>query len=213
MTIRSELIKATRSEGDGESQIYFDEDLRFMTISGIINWKMADMVFNTLTDFETKGKNPAKPVSVLINSEGGDILAGFKIYDHMRHYSTPYITIAAGIGCSAGLIIYMAGDRRLMFPHAVLRFHEPWRQSEDKAYPRESEEASRFHQLLFRQMIDVFLKREVKMSKKQIKDYLLVSKRIDAGTAVKLRLAHRIIAPNPKAPLRFNDYQRKFKPR
>lgn len=208
MPIRGELIKSISSdlECKGESQIYFDEDLRFITVSGVISWKAADVFFNTLTAFEVK--DLAKPITVFINSDGGDIYAAWKVYDHMRYISCPIITVAAGLAFSGGLIIFMAGDKRLMHTHAILRFHEPWRQTENPEFPRDSAEANKHHQYLYRNLCAMFLERGVRISKKQLVNYLLISKRVDAKTAVKLGLAHKIITPRQKVPLELNDHQK-----
>lgn len=207
MPIKEERFKVGGiSEHDGESQIYFDEDLRFITLSGAISWKVADVFFNTLTAFEVK--DPAKPVAIYINSEGGEVYAVWKTYDHMRHSRYPIITVAAGLVYSGGLMLFMAGDKRLMFPHAILRFHELWREHEGKEYPRDSAEADRHHQDMHKKIISLFRKRGAKMSLEMIKEYLHIQRRVDAKTARKLGLAHKIINPRQKHLLKLNAHQK-----
>ena len=199
-------LSCANCEGAGGGRIYFDKALRFITISGAISEELADIFFNTLTDFEAK--NPKKAVALFLNSEGGELYSTWKMYDHALHYRVPLITIAAGLCYSGGLMLFMAGDKRLILPHATLRFHAPWRQTDGKEYPADSAEASRHHQVLYRQMRAMFRERGVKMTMGKLKHYFNIQKRLTAEEAVKLGLAHQILVPRGKFPLALNAYQK-----
>src|SRR3989338_495084 len=103
--------------------LYFNKKLRLISISGVIIWSLADEFFNVLTGFELLPSK--KPLTIYINSEGGDTYAMLKIYDHIKNSPLPIVTVVAGQVSSAGFIIFLAGDRKKALPNAVLGFHAP----------------------------------------------------------------------------------------
>lgn len=64
------------------------------------------------------------PIKVWINSGGGSAYAMLTAYDVIEMSKTPVITINQGEACSAAAIIFLAGHRRITFPHAHFLFHE-----------------------------------------------------------------------------------------
>ena len=79
--------------------LYFNKNLRLISISGVITWSLADEFFNILIGFESLQSK--KPLTIYINSEGGDTYAMFKIYDHIRNSQLPVVTVVAGYASSA----------------------------------------------------------------------------------------------------------------
>ena len=67
---------------------------------------------------------PDMPITILINSRGGNTNEAFKIYDYLRALPTPLATVADKNCCSAALIIFMAADFRLALPGAEFLLHE-----------------------------------------------------------------------------------------
>ena len=69
------------------------------------------------------------PLSVRINSPGGDVFAGAEIYNMLREYSaakgrvTVYIDALAA---SAASVVAMAGDVVEISPVGILMIHNPW---------------------------------------------------------------------------------------
>lgn len=69
----------------------------------------------------------AKPITMYVNSPGGDADSGFGIYDVMKFIQAPITTVCLGLAASAAVIIYVGGrkDRRFAFPHARFLIHQP----------------------------------------------------------------------------------------
>ena len=65
-----------------------------------------------------------KPISVVINSAGGEINAGMMMYDLIR--SANIKTYCAGRAYSMAAVLFACGKHgRYMFPHSELMLHEP----------------------------------------------------------------------------------------
>ena len=70
------------------------------------------------------------PVTVHINSPGGDVLAAAEIYSALKEHSLNGYgrvrVIITSLAASAASIIAMAGDEILMHPVAYMMIHNPW---------------------------------------------------------------------------------------
>ena len=69
-------------------------------------------------------------VTVLINSPGGDVMAGAEMYTALREHSTSgrgKVTVkVTALAASAASVVAMAGDEVLMSPVAYMMVHNPW---------------------------------------------------------------------------------------
>ncbi len=70
---------------------------------------------------------PKAPITVIVNSPGGDADSGFGIYDILKFVTCPVRTIVAGLCASAGVIIFLGGDKgkRYSLPHSRFLIHQP----------------------------------------------------------------------------------------
>jgi len=68
-----------------------------------------------------------KEIQMYINSPGGQVYAGFAIYDTMHMISNPISTVAVGVTASFGTVLLTAGTkgRRFALPHATIHMHQP----------------------------------------------------------------------------------------
>ncbi len=113
----------------GEDRVYdlFSRLLmeRYVFISGVVNSKMADVIVAELLFLQKE--DPSKPITIYIDSPGGDISAGFAIIDALNHISCPIITVASGLCASMGALILMCGDKgkRYSQPNASILIHQP----------------------------------------------------------------------------------------
>ena len=64
------------------------------------------------------------PITLYIDSPGGDVNMGMILYDMIRLSKAPIITVA-GNCASLATILMAAGDTRIMFPHARAMLHLP----------------------------------------------------------------------------------------
>ncbi len=98
---------------------------RKIIISSSVNQKLAERVIKTL--FFLDGIDPKKPITVIINSPGGDVFSGFAIFDIMRAISAPVITLVAGFAASMGSIIMLGAKKGKRFAtlNSKILIHQP----------------------------------------------------------------------------------------
>jgi ATP-dependent Clp protease, protease subunit len=69
--------------------------------------------------------NQKQPISLYINSPGGEVYAGLAIYDTMQMIQAPVSTVAVGVTASMGtaLLCFGAKGKRYALPHATIHMH------------------------------------------------------------------------------------------
>lgn len=67
-----------------------------------------------------------KPVTVYINSPGGDMFEGIAIYNRLLEHSREVTTKVLGLAASAASVIAMAGAKREVAKTAFLMIHNCW---------------------------------------------------------------------------------------
>lgn len=65
------------------------------------------------------------PITVWINSPGGDCVAASQIYSMLMDYKGPVTVKIDGVAASAASVIAMAGTKVLMAPTALMMIHNP----------------------------------------------------------------------------------------
>lgn len=69
--------------------------------------------------------DPEKEVTMYINSPGGSVCDGLALYDVMEAIGCPIRTVCVGMAASMGALLFAAGDKREMLPHAEVMIHDP----------------------------------------------------------------------------------------
>ncbi|MFL1495054.1 head maturation protease, ClpP-related [Pseudomonas antarctica] len=67
-----------------------------------------------------------KPVTVYINSPGGDMFEGIAIYNRLLEHSQEVTTKVLGLAASAASVVAMAGAKREIAKSAFLMIHNCW---------------------------------------------------------------------------------------
>lgn len=98
---------------------------RTILISEEITAEVARRVYQGLLLLEAE--DPEKPITVIINSPGGEADSGFGIYDMLRFVRPPIRTLVAGLCASAAVLIFIAAekDSRMSLPHSRFLLHQP----------------------------------------------------------------------------------------
>lgn len=98
---------------------------RQILLSGEINKESAENFNKQLLIMESN--NRELPVYVYIDSPGGDVSAGFAIYDMIRFVSCPVILIGNGLIASAAALILLSvpKERRVGLPDSEYLIHQP----------------------------------------------------------------------------------------
>lgn len=98
---------------------------RTVVISQQVDAELTAKVLSQLVLLEQEGHE--EPVTVFINSPGGEIYSGFAIFDMLNFIACPVTTIVTGFAASMGSILSMAADkgRRFAMPQAKIMIHQP----------------------------------------------------------------------------------------
>lgn len=98
---------------------------RTLQVSGEINDATAARVIAELLVLEAD--DPKAPITMLLNSPGGAITAGFAIYDVMRFISAPVRVVCTGLTASIAVVILLGATKanRLSLPNTRLLIHQP----------------------------------------------------------------------------------------
>lgn len=65
------------------------------------------------------------PITLYINSPGGEVQSGLALYDVMQAVSCPIHTVCLGMAASMAALLFIAGDQREMLPHSRVMTHDP----------------------------------------------------------------------------------------
>jgi ATP-dependent Clp protease protease subunit len=72
-------------------------------------------------------QDPLSPITLYINSGGGEVQAGLQIIDTMGFIQASVRTVCVGIAASMASVILASGEKgkREIFPHAQVMVHQP----------------------------------------------------------------------------------------
>ena len=98
---------------------------RTIIISQQVNSELTQKVLGQILLLEQE--DPEAPITVFINSPGGEMFSGYAIFDTLRFVSCPVTTIVTGFAASMGSILSLAADkgRRFAMPQAKILIHQP----------------------------------------------------------------------------------------
>ncbi len=99
---------------------------RIVFIDGEINDLTADLVIAQLLFLQSQ--DPAKDISIYINSPGGSVTAGLAIYDTIQYMSLDVQTICVGQASSMAALLFACGTKgkRFALPSSRILIHQPW---------------------------------------------------------------------------------------
>lgn len=87
----------------------------------------SDSVHEAIRQIILMGLTSHDPITIIIDSPGGSIQAGFQLIDVMEASPCPIRTLALGNACSMGAVILAAGTPgyRAVSAHSKVMLHEP----------------------------------------------------------------------------------------
>jgi len=119
----SELVEAVKNIVRKEQS----DRLRDVYLIGDIEKDSARAVIERLRELANDG---TKPITLYINSAGGNVTDGLAIHDAVRHLVTlgvPITIVVQGMAYSMGSVVLQAASpgKRFAFPHSWIMIHEP----------------------------------------------------------------------------------------
>jgi ATP-dependent Clp protease protease subunit len=98
---------------------------RIVFLGTPINDQIANLIVAQLLFLNQEDREA--PISMYINSPGGQVYAGLAIYDTMQMITNPISTVAVGVTASFGTVLLTAGAKgqRYALPHATIHIHQP----------------------------------------------------------------------------------------
>ncbi|EMR08463.1 ATP-dependent Clp endopeptidase, proteolytic subunit ClpP [Pneumocystis murina B123] len=98
---------------------------RIVCLNGAIHDGVSAVIVAQLLFLEAE--NPEKPISLYINSSGGNVTAGLALYDTMQYIRSPVSTLCIGQASSMASLLLAGGapGQRYALPHASIMIHQP----------------------------------------------------------------------------------------
>jgi ATP-dependent Clp protease protease subunit len=194
----AELVDAVRAQLRKEQ----NERVRDVYLVGDIEKDTAKSCIEQLRELASDGN---RPITLYINSAGGNVTDGLALHDSIRHIVSRGIQvtiIVQGMAYSMGSIVLQAASegQRLAFPHSWIMIHEP-----AKWAGWQSTTAAAQHLERLKQMQDQIYKILSSRSGKPLRQIIKDTKRndfyLDAQKALEYGLIDAVVAgelPEPK---------------
>lgn len=98
---------------------------RQIILTGEINKELADSIVRQLLILDSEDSK--SPIYMYIDSPGGDVDAGFAIFDMIRFVSAPVTLIGMGLIASAATLVLLAvpKEKRFGLPNSRYLIHQP----------------------------------------------------------------------------------------
>jgi|GEM_PF-2124682 len=119
-------IKELLKEYDGDHKkawkVYEFFQLRQVYLDGEVNESSANKLINEIDVLETL--NPGKQITVIINSGGGSVYDGLRIYNKFKSVKSPIHTVGNNMAASMAAVLLIAGDTREATSTCRILIHE-----------------------------------------------------------------------------------------
>ena len=170
---------------------------RQIVLTGQVTEDLADSIAKQLLILDSEDNK--SPIYMYIDSPGGDVYAGFAIYDVIRFVKAPVYLIGMGLIASAATLILIAvpKERRIGLPNSRYLIHQPLGQMRGVAtdieiYAKDMEKIRAKLNKLIAEATGTPLEQ---VTKDTDRDYWL-----DADEAVKYGLISKIVSKREELP-------------
>src|SRR5207248_232627 len=195
----AELIDAVRAQLRRER----GEQLRDVYLIGDIEKDNARLTIERLRELANDSN---RPITLYINSAGGNVTDGLAIHDVVRHLVSRGIEVTIvvqGMAYSMGSIVLQAASdgRRLAFPHSWIMIHEPAKWAGWQSTTAAAQHLERLKQMQD-QIYKILSSRSGKPLRQIIKDTKRTDFYLDAQKAYEYGLIDKVVAgelPEPRA--------------
>ena len=109
---------------ENNNTLRLNQDSRVLVINGEITDELCAQACIALLQLESE--DAEADITIMLNSPGGSVQAGFMLIDTMRILKCDVEVICMGLAASMGAMILMAGTgKRQALPHARIMLHQP----------------------------------------------------------------------------------------
>src|SRR6266496_3414471 len=197
----AELVDAVRLQLRKEA----GERLRDLYLLGGIEKDTANSCIERLRDLANDNN---RPITLNINSAGGNVTDGLAIHDSIRHVISRGIEVTIvvqGMAYSMGSIVLQAASegRRLAFPHSWIMIHEPAKWAGWQSTTAAAQHLERLKQMQD-QIYKILSSRSGKPLRQIIKDTKRTDFYLDSQSALEYGLIDQVVAaelPQPKVSI------------
>src|SRR6188768_660365 len=198
----AELIDAVRSQLRKEQ----GDKLRDIYLIGDIEKDTARICIERLRELAAES---ARPITIYINSAGGNVTDGLAIHDSIRHVVSRGVEvtiIVQGMAYSMGSIVLQAASagRRFAFPHSWIMIHEPAKWAGWQSTTAAAQHLERLKQMQD-QIYRILSSRSGKPLRQIIKDTKRTDFYLDAQKALDYGLIDAVVAgelPEPRVEMK-----------
>jgi ATP-dependent Clp protease protease subunit len=173
--------------------------LRDVYLIGDIEKDNARAVIEKLREFVSDSR---KPITLYMNSAGGNVTDGLAIHDVIRHLVSTGIEITVivqGMAYSMGSVVLQAASpgRRLAYPHSWIMIHEPAKWAGWQSTTAAAQHLDRLKQMQS-QIYRIMAERSGKPLRQIIRDTKRVDFYLDAWKAKEYGLIDRVLGPEAR---------------
>lgn len=150
-----------------------------------------------------------KPITLYLNSAGGNVTDGLALHDAIRHIVTlgvEVIVVVQGMAYSMGSIVLQAASpgKRLAFPHSWIMIHEPAKWAGWQSTSAAAQHLDRLKQMQS-QIYRILAERSGKPLKQIIRDTKRTDFYLDAARAREYGLIDEVLGPALNVPVAAAD--------
>lgn len=136
------------------------------------------------------------PVTVYINSPGGDVFAGAAMYSALLDHPHKVTVKIMGIAASAASVVAMAGDEVLISPVGYMMIHDPWAVAVGNA--RDMEHEARVLREIGEGILNAYQKK-TGMDEDKLKSLLAAETYMNAQSAIEMGFCDGLWEDDPAA--------------
>lgn len=194
----SELVDAVKSMIRKEQA----DRLRDIYLIGDIEKDTAKSAIERLREL---ANDSAQPITIYINSAGGNVTDGLALHDAIRHIVTlgiEVIIVVQGMAYSMGSVVLQAASpgKRLAFPHSWIMIHEPAKWAGWQSTSAAAQHLDRLKQMQS-QIYRILAERSGKPLRQIIRDTKRTDFYLDSARAQEYGLIDEVLGPALKMPI------------
>lgn len=119
------MINIIRESARGIERVRIDDEFfrnrKLFLTTPIDAFSSSDLIKNLMY----LEQESSEEITLYINSPGGEVTSGLALFDFISTMKAPVKTVCIGTAASMAAIIFLAGSKRLMYPHTRIMIHDP----------------------------------------------------------------------------------------